>query len=163
LLDHDYIITDSAKYIIFDDRLPTPTQPNEAWFNDQIPLASLVRSNMKRYLSHKYTRGQSTLIVYLLDPEIEKILSEGTSHKAGKKGKIPLYESQCNKILEAIRAEVGTQPALTSIPAILTTIDVRPHLRKITALEFPRLPILSYGELSPDLNIQPIARISLDN
>jgi type III secretory pathway component EscV len=34
-------------------------------------------------------------------------------------------------------------------------------LRELIALEFPRLHVLSYSELVPDLNIQPIARIAL--
>ena len=34
-------------------------------------------------------------------------------------------------------------------------------MRKLIEKDFPRLAVLSYQELSPDMNIQPIARISL--
>src|ERR1041384_484341 len=30
-----------------------------------------LRTSLKRYISHKYTRGQSSLLVFLIDPEIE--------------------------------------------------------------------------------------------
>lgn len=156
MLDYDYIVTDPARYIIFDDRLPLPEPPDEAWFNAPGNLTAFVRAGMKRYISHKYTRGQSTLIVYLLHPDIEGILSE---HQ--RQGTLP-DESQCEELLDEVRIEAEAFPVTASIPAILTTIDVRPILREIIAPEFPRLPVLSYQELSPDLNIQPIARIALD-
>jgi type III secretion protein V len=41
-------------------------------------------------------------------------------------------------------------------------MDVRRAMRKFIEKDFPRLVVLSYQELSPDMNIQPIARISLD-
>ena len=38
---------------------------------------------------------------------------------------------------------------------------VRAILRRCIAAEFPRLPVLAYQELSPVLNVQPIARLTL--
>ena len=46
-------------------------------------------------------------------------------------------------------------------PVILTTAEVRRYFRKIIELEFPQLSVLSYQELSENLRIQPIARVSL--
>ena len=156
MLDYDYIVADPSKNIIFDDRLPTAEQPDENWLSDPINLASFIRAGMKRYVSHKYTRGGNTLVVYLLAPEIEGILSEH------QKKRICLDKDLCDRILEAVRAEVGTLPPSASVPTILTSIEVRPYFREVILHEFPRLPVVCYQELSPDLNIQPIARISLN-
>ena len=41
-----------------------------------------------------------------------------------------------------------------------STIEVRAILRDLLKYEFPTLAVLAYQELSPNLNIQPIARIS---
>jgi type III secretion protein V len=43
---------------------------------------------------------------------------------------------------------------------LLTTFEVRRRLRKAIERDFPKLAVLSYQELPPDLNIQTIARIS---
>ena len=40
-------------------------------------------------------------------------------------------------------------------------MEIRRYFRKLVELEFPHLAVLSYQELSPEMNIQPIARISL--
>jgi type III secretion protein V len=156
ILDYDYIVTDPSKYIIFDDRLPTYTQPDQVWLNEPMNLTSFVRSGLKRYISHKYTRGQNTLVVYLLHPDIERILSEHQQQRTC------LAEVIHDQILEAVRREVDALSMATSSPAILTTIDVRPIVRDLIAPELPQLPVLSYQELSPDINIQPIARIALN-
>ncbi|MFX0194478.1 MAG: FHIPEP family type III secretion protein [Candidatus Hodarchaeota archaeon] len=155
MLDYDYIVTDPYNYIIFDDRMPTSREPDEAWLRDPVNLASFVRVGMKRYISSKYARGGNTLVVYLLDREIEESLLEHL--KRGSR----LAEDKRDKILEAVRGEVSTLPSTGSIPSILTTIDLRAFVREVILPEFPRLPVLAYNELSPDMNIQPIARIAL--
>jgi len=43
---------------------------------------------------------------------------------------------------------------------LLTGMEIRRTVRKLIETSFPNLAVLSYQELSPDLNIQPIARIS---
>jgi type III secretion protein V len=59
-----------------------------------------------------------------------------------------------------VAEEVGGLPPTTQKPVILTTLESRRPLRRLIDVEFPHLAVLSYQELSPDLNIQPIARIS---
>ena len=40
-------------------------------------------------------------------------------------------------------------------------MELRRFVRKMVELEFPTLSVLSYQELTPELNVQPIARISM--
>jgi flagellar biosynthesis component FlhA len=156
LLDYDHIVTDPSKFIIFDARLPFRQKPDAASLTHPAHLAEFVRTGLKRYISHKYTRGGNTLVVYLLDSEIERILSDHL-----EKGS-DLADEDREQILEAVRSKVGTLPPTGSPPVILTIVNLRALARKAIMPEFPRLPVLSYSELSPDMNIQPIVRISLD-
>ena len=116
-----------------------------------IELAECVRMAQKAYISHKYTQGQNNLIVYLLDPEIEERLADSR----------PLTEGESQSLLDAVSAEVGSLPPTAAKPVMLTTDSVRYRLRQELRGAFPDLAVLSYQELSPDTNIQPIARVSL--
>jgi type III secretory pathway component EscV len=58
---------------------------------------------------------------------------------------------------------VNHLPRHARLPAILTTAHVRPALRELIASEFPGIAVVSYRELAPGLNIQPIARIGTSN
>ncbi len=153
LIDCDYVVTDETKLIVFDPRLTTPDDPPADWLHSPVNLAAAIRTNLKQYISHKYTRGQSTLVVYLLDQQIEKSLVAETNEQT-------MNPVTAQRILAAVREELNTLPPAATIPAILTTTGARSALRKILADVFPRLPILAYQELSPDMNIQRLARIT---
>ena len=147
MLDFDFIVTDPAKYIVFDDRLPVVDAAAADAGADVRPLVDFVRMCLKRPISHKYTRGSNTLTVYLLDPSMEREFSA------------PLSVDREQALLNTIRENVGTPG--TDAPAILTGVDVRAAVRRLIATEYPQLPVLAYQELAPELNIQPIARIQV--
>ncbi len=88
------------------------------------------------------------------DPAIEK--------RIGNVPAEPLTSEESAELKEAVRLEVGSlPPTAQNPPVLLTSMDVRRVMRKLIEKDFPRLAVLSYQELSPDMNIQPIARISL--
>ncbi len=129
--------------------------------NDTVMLTEYVRNALKRYISHKFTRGGNTLVVYLLDPHIEETVRGAIQHT--QSGSFLALEPEVTQeILSAVRTEVGNLPPTAQNPVILTTMEIRRYMRKLVELEFPHLAVLSYQELSPDMNIQPIARITLD-
>nr|AEQ20437.1 tetratricopeptide repeat domain lipoprotein [uncultured bacterium CSL12] len=116
--------------------------------------SSFVRASLKRYISHKYTRGGNTLVVYLLDPDIEERIGGAVTR--------PLADEEQARVIRAVGDEVGNLPPTAQNPVLLTTMDIRRPLRRLLEADFPNLAVVSYQELSPDLNIQPIARISWD-
>jgi type III secretion protein V len=129
--------------------------------NDTVMLTEYVRNALKRYISHKYTRGGNTLVVYLLDPQIEETVRGSIQHTQSG-SYLALEPEITQEILSAVRGEVGNLPPTAQNPVILTTMEIRRYFRKLVELEFPHLAVLSYQELSPDMNIQPIARIGLE-
>ena len=129
--------------------------------SDTVMLTEYVRNALKRYISHKYTRGGNTLVVYLLDPQIEETVRSSIQHTQSG-SYLALEPEITQEILTAVRNEVGNLPPTAQNPVILTTMEIRRYFRKLVELEFPHLAVLSYQELSPDMNIQPIARVSLD-
>jgi hypothetical protein len=40
-------------------------------------------------------------------------------------------------------------------------MELRRFVRKMVELEFPNLAVLSYQELTPELNVQPLGRIAM--
>ena len=148
ILEFDFVLTDGQKYIVFDVRLTTTEEPSVHWLNDPVNTCSFVRTNLKHYISYKYTHGQTTLPVYLLDPAIEDMLLAGE-----------LTEADALNIKQAISAQM-TDVQVSN--AILTTHEVRPRLRRLIELAFPHTPVLAYQELAAFLNIQPLARITLN-
>ena len=161
ILTYDYVVTDPTRYIVFDDRLAFSEQPQAGWRDEARYYAQHVRAGLKRYLTHKLTRGQNTLFVYLLDPNIERQILGHLTVERGNKDGSALTTAQLEEILVAIRSEVRSMPATSVSPVVLTNSEIRAFVRQMVAPEFPNLFVVSFDELSPDSNIQPIARISL--
>ncbi|MBI3186066.1 MAG: type III secretion system export apparatus subunit SctV [Myxococcales bacterium] len=127
---------------------------------DNVMLTEHVRASLKRYVSHKYARGTNTLVVYLLDPQIEEAIR--SSIKRTSSGThLALEPDIAQEIVQAVKNECGHLPPTAQRPVILTAMDIRRYVRKLLEYEFnPPFSVVSYQELSPDLNIQPVARIS---
>src|SRR3989344_3612167 len=116
----------------------------------------------KRYITHKYAGSTNTLAVYLLDPEIEDMV-KNSIRKTEKGNYLALDPEITQELIEAVGKEIVSHPFPRGArpPVILTIAEIRRYFRKIIELEFPQLSVLSYQELSENLRIQPIARVSL--
>jgi type III secretion protein V len=127
---------------------------------DNVMLTEHVRASMRRYISHKYARGTGTLVVYLLDPQIEEAI-RGSIKRTSAGTHLALEPELAQEIVQAVKAECGHLPPSAQRPVILTAMDIRRYVRKLLEYEFnPPFSVLSYQELAPDLNIQPVARIA---
>jgi type III secretory pathway component EscV len=114
-----------------------------------------VRADFKRYISHKYLRGQNTLIVSLLAPQIEERVAESAQK--------PLTGDERRRLLKPLLRAVEESFANAAAPVILTSQEVKRKLRPLVERELPSVVILAYQELSPDMNIQPVGRIEFDS
>jgi type III secretion protein V len=129
---------------------------------DNVMLTEHVRSSLRRYVSHKYARGTGTLVVYLLDPQIEEAI-RGSIKRTSAGTHLALEPDIAQEIVQAVKNECGHLPPSAQRPVILTAMDIRRYVRKLLEYEFnPTFSVVSFQELSPDLNIQPVARISIN-
>jgi type III secretion protein V len=127
---------------------------------DTVLLTEYVRSSLKRYISYKYSQGQSILAVYLLDPEIEDMV-RGAIKQTSAGSYLALDPDSVQLILHSMRTTVVPTPVGGQSPVMLTAIDVRRFVRKLIEGEFPDMAVVSYQEIVPEIRIQPLGRIQL--
>jgi type III secretion protein V len=112
------------------------------------PVA-FVRIGLGREIAYKAARQTSTVVVYLLDPAIERAVTDATRS-----------DEISDAILEGCRAEFAQLPPTAALPHILTTLEARSAVQELLRSEFPRQSVLAHEELPPQINVQPVARIS---
>jgi type III secretion protein V len=127
---------------------------------DTVLLTEYVRSSLKRYISYKYSQGQSILSVYLLDPEIEDMV-RGAIKQTSAGSYLALDPDSVQLILHAMRSTVVPTPVGGQPPVLLTAIDVRRFVRKLIESEYPEMAVVSYQEIVPEIRIQPLGRVQL--
>lgn len=127
---------------------------------DVVLLTEYVRSALKRYISYKYSQGQSMLAVYLLDPEIEDMV-RGAIKQTSAGSYLALDPDSVNLILKAMRYTITPPPPGGQPPVLLTAIDVRRFVRKLIETEFPDVAVISYQEIIAEIRIQPLGRVQI--
>ena len=127
---------------------------------DTILLTEYVRCSLKRYISYKYSLGQNMLTAYLLEPEVEEAIRKSIRQTSGG-SYLALSPEISSKLIKNIKKQVGDLNQIQHKPVLLTAMDIRRYLRKLIELEFTDLPVLSYQELTEEITIQPLGRISL--
>ncbi len=127
---------------------------------DTVLLTEYVRSSLKRYISYKYSQGQSVLSVYILDPEIEDMV-RGAIKQTSAGSYLALDPDSVQLILQSMRSTIAPPPPGGQSPILLTAIDVRRFVRKLIEMEFPDVSVVSYQEVVPEIRIQPLGRVQI--
>lgn len=128
---------------------------------DTVLLTEYVRTGMGRQISYQFSGGSNILPAFLLSTDIEdKIRSSIRQTSGGSYLALDPQDSQ--KILDAIKDTVGDLDEHMQKPVIVTATDVRRYVRKLIELEIYELPVLSFQELTPEITVQPLARVTLD-
>ena len=127
---------------------------------EPILLADYVRTSLKRYISYKYSGGQNILAVYLLDPAVEDVIRKSIRQTSAG-SYLALEPNTAKKIVSAVKNAVGDFTQETNRPVLLTSMDIRRYVRKLIELELYELPVLSHQELTEEITIQPLGKISI--
>jgi type III secretion protein V len=129
---------------------------------DPLFLTEYVRAALNHLITHVLTRGTKQFIVFLLDPDDIEIVVRQSLRSTATGSYMELEPDQLRLILEAIQSAISAIPDDAQVPQILTTMEIRAAIRRLVAFSMPELHVISYQELIPDCNVQPIGRISLN-
>jgi type III secretion protein V len=127
---------------------------------DSVMLTEYVRVALKRHISFRHSGGNNLLPAYLLAPAAEDTVRAAIRQTSGG-SYLALDPGTSRQLLENIKSTVGDLSRSMQKPVLLTSMDIRRYLRKMIEQDLYDLPVLSYQELTPEVNIQPLARVEL--
>ena len=124
--------------------------------NDAASLAEEVRAALCRQITFKYGSPDGTVAVFFLDSVVEETVREAI-RKADTGSYLALEPQLSGDIVRAVEHAV----AGVASPVILTTGDIRRHLRGLLESEQPQVAVLAHQELTPEAKLQTLGRISV--
>jgi type III secretion protein V len=117
-------------------------------------LIEQLRGRLRRQIAARWApRGR--LAVYTVDAMIEDAV-RGAIDRSGDAAVLALEPAIAQDIVAAVRSKLGAGPAV-----ILTSGDVRPHLRGLLEPELPAIAVLAAHELAPGVAIEAAGRIEV--
>jgi type III secretion protein V len=128
---------------------------------DPIMLTEHVRGALSRYITHKFSGGQNMIPAYLLAKDVEETVRGAVRQTSGA-SYLAIDPSTHRGIMKSFSAAIGDQQQAVVPPVVIAPMDIRRFMRKIVERDFPNLAVLSYQELAPSVNIQPLERIRLN-
>ncbi len=118
-----------------------------------------IRVALKRTITRKFCEGGSMKVV-TLDAELEKNIV--TSLTAGERGMyLALSPDVMQSVITQLADEVKKFHELAQTPLVLTSQVVRVHFYRLVEQFYPDVHVLSFNEISNNIQIQAIGNITL--
>jgi type III secretion protein V len=124
---------------------------------DAVLLTEHVRGALKRQICYRHSSGMNIIPAYVVTPELEDIVRSAI-RQTSSGSYLALDPKVARQIVDRVRSAMGST---SRKPVLLTAMDTRRYLRKIIESECPDLHVISYQELTPEITVQPLARLSL--
>ncbi|MGA7807178.1 MAG: type III secretion system export apparatus subunit SctV [Bradyrhizobium sp.] len=121
---------------------------------DTILLVEHVRIALRRQICFRCADRNRVIVAYMLERSVEETLRAAVrSTAAGAFLNIP--DSAARPIVERIKQAVAEAPG--RLPIVLTSMDVRRHMRSLLVRNDLDAAVLSYQELAPEFSVEPLA------
>lgn len=122
-------------------------------------LTEYVRQALARLISKQYQTSTGEIPVLTVDQKIEDIMS-GSLQRTDFGSFVSLEPKIVNQLLHKIKVALENVPPLESQPVILSSSNIRVHLKKLTERFIPNLVCLSHNEISPSAKIKNLGVIT---
>lgn len=121
-------------------------------------LTEYVRQGLSRQITNQYVDEQNELSVITLDPQLEENLGQ-TVEQSDQGNYLALDPQDAQELIELISSEAQKLLQQGKEPILVTSPMIRRPLKELTSRSFPQLTILSFSELTPDVNLQVLGTV----
>jgi type III secretion protein V len=119
-------------------------------------LADTVRASLRCEITGKFVAANGSLRVLLLDPTIEETVRESIQ-KRGADTVLAIEPDLGHDIVSA----VGRMVADAGAPVIVTTADIRRHLRGLLEVDHPDVAVLAFQEILPEVKLETVGHVTV--
>ena len=124
-------------------------------------LTEYVRQRLGLAICRRYTTDDGVLTVFSLHPAVEQVIVDGV-RQTELGARLILDPSRVQELLQRIRDQIEAMAQHGHEPIMLCSPRIRLHMRRLIEQSFPTVAVLSYAEIAPDVNIESIGLVTLD-
>ncbi|MBM7564627.1 flagellar biosynthesis protein FlhA [Paenibacillus sacheonensis] len=123
-------------------------------------LTEYVRQALSRQITQQFSNQGDTLRVITVGPSLEKKIAE--SVQSSEQGSyLALDPVSSQTIYQKLNEQVNKQLQSGNQPIVLASPTIRMYLRQIVERTMQDIPVLSYSELEPSVEVQSIGVVNL--
>ncbi len=127
---------------------------------DPLVLTEYVRRSISRQITLQYTEANKSIKVITIGPLLEKKISEGVKHT--EQGSYLAIDPNTTQIVYSkLNEQINRIMQSGQQPIILTSPMIRIYFRQFIEKIMPDIPVLSYNELEPYIEVQSLGVVNL--
>lgn len=123
-------------------------------------LTEYVRQSLSRQITQQYTSLGDSLKVITVGPSVEKKIADSVQ-QSDQGSYLALDPSSSQIIYHRVSEQVSKLIQSGQQPVILTSPTIRMYLRQLLERTLQDIPVLSYSELEPSVEIQSMGVVNL--
>lgn len=124
-------------------------------------LTEYVRQRLSLTICRRYAGAGGTMTVFSFHPSVEQILVDNV-RQTELGARLILDPNRVQELLKSIRDQIELVAQRGHEPVVLCSPRTRLHVRRLIEQSFPTVAVLSYAEIAPDVNIESIGLVTLD-
>jgi flagellar biosynthesis protein FlhA len=133
---------------------------NGGYTKDPEILTEYVRQALSRQITQQFTSAGDSLKVITVGPSLEKKIAEAVQ-QSDQGSYLALDPSSSQIIYHRVSEQVTKLIQSGQQPVILTSPTIRMYLRQLLERTMQEIPVLSYSELEPNVEIQSMGVVNL--
>lgn len=95
-----------------------------------------------------------------MEPQVEEVIRKAVRQTSAG-AFLSLDPGSSKRILDALEAALGRSRTSTQKPVLMVSMDIRRYVRRLIEAKFYEIPVMAYQEVTPEIAVQPIARIRI--
>lgn len=123
-------------------------------------LTEYVRQALSRQITQQYTQQGETMRVITVGPSLEKKISESVQ-QTEQGSYLALDPVSTQTLFQKLSEQINRLLQSGQQPIVLTSPTIRMYLRQVIERSMQDIPVLSYSELEPTVEIQSVGVVNL--
>ncbi len=122
-------------------------------------LTEYVRQSLSRQITSLFQTDDGSLYVFTLDPQLEEELSQSLD-QSDQGNYLALEPAKAQELIEKITNQAQALLEKGKEPILLTSPIIRRPIKELTHRSFPDLIVLSFNELTSDIDLQILGTVN---
>lgn len=123
-------------------------------------LTEYVRQALSRQITQQYSRLGETMRVITVGPSLEKKIAESVQ-QSDQGSYLAMDPVSTQTVFQKLSEQINRLIQSGQQPIVLTSPTIRMYLRQVIERSMQDIPVLSYSELEPNVEIQSVGVVNL--
>lgn len=123
-------------------------------------LTEYVRQALSRQITQQFTQPGETMRVITVGPTLEKKIAESVQ-QTEQGSYLALDPASTQSVFQKLTEQINRLVQTGHQPILLTSPTIRMYLRQVIERSMQDIPVLSYSELEPNVEIQSVGVVNL--